>query len=126
MRGTLIFDGRCGFCTRAMDLLTRIDRHGRVETRAAQEPGVAARAGIAPDELAKSVWWVHDSDRCSGAAAINSALAAAIGRRLPLTIYRLPGVGTLQEAVYRRVAANRHRLPGTTPWCQRHPDRCAE
>ncbi len=44
--------------------------------------------------------------------------------RLPLTFYRLPGVGWLQERLYNLVAANRHRLPGDTPYCKRRPEEC--
>ncbi|KAA2262229.1 DUF393 domain-containing protein [Solihabitans fulvus] len=125
MNGTLIFDGGCGFCTRSRNLLTRLDRHGRVGTVPFQEDGVEERTGLRPDQLAASVWWLDaDGGRCGGAEAVNSALSAALGTRLPLLVYRLPGMGRLQEAVYRWVAANRYRFPGVTPWCQQHPAGC--
>jgi predicted DCC family thiol-disulfide oxidoreductase YuxK len=31
----------------------------------------------------------------------------------------------VQRRLYRWVAENRRRLPGTTPWCARYPDDCA-
>jgi predicted DCC family thiol-disulfide oxidoreductase YuxK len=123
--GTLIFDGRCGFCTRTRDLLVRLDRRHRISTVPFQAHGVPERAGVPAEELAKSVYWLDDDGaRYSGAQAANAALAAAIGTDLPLRVYRLPGIRTAQDAVYRWVSANRHRLPGTTPWCASHPENC--
>jgi predicted DCC family thiol-disulfide oxidoreductase YuxK len=55
---------------------------------------------------------------------MNAALSAAIGTRLPLTLYRIPGIRFVQEAIYRWVAANRYRFRGTTPYCQSHPASC--
>jgi predicted DCC family thiol-disulfide oxidoreductase YuxK len=60
----------------------------------------------------------------SGAEAANAALSAALGTRLPLLMYRAPGIRAVQEAVYRRVADHRYRFPGTTPYCESHPVAC--
>jgi predicted DCC family thiol-disulfide oxidoreductase YuxK len=125
MGGTLIFDGDCGFCTRSRDLLIKLDRRHRMSTVPLQRPGVPEQAGVSREELGKSVYWLaEDGSRCSGAEAVNAALSAALGSSIPSRIYRLPGVRTLQDAAYRWVAANRHRLPGTTPWCSSHPQNC--
>lgn len=62
--------------------------------------------------------------RHSGAEAANAAVSSAIGTRLPLAFYRIPGVRPLQDAIYRWVAAHRYRFPGTTPYCQAHPASC--
>lgn len=125
MQGTLVFDGNCGFCTRSRDLLARLDRRGRIRMIPFQEAGVSERTGIPADRLAASVWWLGcDGRRCHSAEAVNAALSAAIGTALPLRLYLLPGLRQAQEAVYRVVAANRHRLPGTTPWCRSHPGDC--
>jgi predicted DCC family thiol-disulfide oxidoreductase YuxK len=125
MGGTLIFDGDCGFCTRSRDLLVKLDRRHRIRTVPLQRPGVPELAGVSREELRSSVYWLaEDGTTCSGAAAVNAALSAALGSRIPLWIYRLPGVRALQEAAYRWVSANRHRLPGATPWCTSHPENC--
>ena len=55
---------------------------------------------------------------------MNAALSTALGTRLPLRIYRLPGIGAVQEAVYRWVAAHRYRLRGVTPLCESAPAEC--
>jgi predicted DCC family thiol-disulfide oxidoreductase YuxK len=125
MGGTLIFDGECGFCTRSRDVLVGLDRRHRVNAVPLQRAGVALRAGISREELAASVHWLDDDgSRCSGAAAVNAALSAALGTTIPQRVYRMPGVRAVQDAVYRWVARNRHRLPGTTPWCTTHPGSC--
>ena len=125
MGGTLIFDGNCGFCTRSRNLLIKLDRRHRMSTVPLQRPGAPELAGVSSEELGRSVYWVaEDGNTCSGAEAVNAALSAALGTRVPLRMYRLPGVRALQDAAYRWVAANRHRLPGTTPWCTAHPENC--
>jgi predicted DCC family thiol-disulfide oxidoreductase YuxK len=123
--GILFFDGACGMCTRSRDLLLKMDRTGNLQTEALQSPGAAQRLGIAPTSLLESVRWLDSSGAVySGAEAANAAFSVAIGTRIPLAIYRIPGVGFIEEAIYRWVAANRHRFPGTTPYCQSHPSAC--
>jgi predicted DCC family thiol-disulfide oxidoreductase YuxK len=123
--GTLFFDGTCGMCTRSRDLLLKMDRTGNLQTEALQSPGAAQRLGIAPTSLLESVRWLDSSGAVySGAEAANAAFSAAIGTRIPLAIYRIPGVRFIEEAIYRWVAANRYRFPGTTPYCQSHPSAC--
>jgi predicted DCC family thiol-disulfide oxidoreductase YuxK len=112
-------------CTRSRDLLLRMDRTGNVQTEALQSRGAAQRLGIAPRRLLESVRWLDSSGAVySGAEAANAALSAAIGTRIPLLVYRIPGIRFVEEAVYRWVAANRYRFPGTTPYCEAHPSAC--
>lgn len=125
MPNVLFFDGACGMCTRSVELLDRLDRTGKLQSEPLQSPGTAQRLGISSSELLDSVRWLDSSgDVYSGAEAANAALSAAIGSRIPLRLYRLPGVGYIEEAVYRWVAANRYRFEGTTPYCQSHPSAC--
>jgi predicted DCC family thiol-disulfide oxidoreductase YuxK len=125
MSGTLYFDGGCGMCTRARDFLVRLDRTGELETAPFQGPGVAALLGVSEERMHQSVWWVDSAGAvCGGAAACNAALSAALGSRLPLLLYRVPGVRTVEEVAYRWVATHRHGFPGTTPYCEAHPVAC--
>lgn len=125
MAGILYFDGRCGMCTRSRNLLEKLNRTGELHTEPLQRPGLAARLGVGEDELMRSIWWLDASGEIlSGAAAANAALAAAVGVRLPIVVYRLPGMARLQEAIYRWVAEHRYRFPGTTPHCENHPGAC--
>ncbi len=125
MSGVLFFDGACGMCTRARNFLVRLDRTGELQTEPFQRAGTAERLGIPAARLGESVWWLDSSgDVAGGAEAVNAALCAALGTRLPLLLYRVPGFGYAQEAVYRWVAAHRYRFPGTTPYCESHPAGC--
>jgi predicted DCC family thiol-disulfide oxidoreductase YuxK len=69
-------------------------------------------------------WQGVDSSRAAAAEAINAALAAALGTRAPLLVYRL--TRRAQESLYQWIANNRFRLPGATPWCDRYPADCTE
>ena len=123
--GILFFDGNCGPCTRCRDFLLRIDRTGDLRTEPLQAPGAAERLGVPESELLESVRWLDSSgDVYAGAEAASAALSAALGTRLPLALYRIPGVRWIEDVVYRWAADHRYRLPGTTPHCETHPDSC--
>ena len=125
MSGTLFFDGACGMCTRSRDFLLTLNRTGELHTEPLQTPGLADRLGVTPDRLMERIWWLDSSGTvCGGAEAANAAVAAALGTRLPLLVYRIPGMRSVQEAVYRWVADHRYRFPGTTPYCESHPVAC--
>lgn len=125
MTGVLYFDGVCGMCTRAVTALARRDRTGALRIRPFQESGTAELLGLTDAEMRRSSWWLDSSGAVyGGAEGVNAALSAALGNRLPLLIYRLPGVGALQRAVYRYVATHRYRFPGITPYCESHPVAC--
>jgi predicted DCC family thiol-disulfide oxidoreductase YuxK len=126
MDGVLVFDGRCGMCTRAVNRLIRFDRTGQLRVEPLQAPRIAERLGVPDGRLSESAWWLDSSGAVfAGAAAMNAALSAALGTRLPLWIYRIPGIGAVQDAVYHWVAAHRYRFRGVTPLCEAEPERCA-
>jgi predicted DCC family thiol-disulfide oxidoreductase YuxK len=125
MSGVLFFDGACGMCTRSVYFLMRHDRTGNVETEPLQGPGVAERLGIRHDQLLEAMRWLDSSGTVyTGAEAWAAAWSVALGTRLPLLIYRIPGIRFIQNAAYRWVADHRYRLPGTTPYCESHPVAC--
>lgn len=67
----VVFDGWCGFCTRCVRLLARLDRHGRLELLAAQRDGVPERAAVTLDDAAAAAWTLAPGGvRASGAGAI--------------------------------------------------------
>jgi predicted DCC family thiol-disulfide oxidoreductase YuxK len=125
MSGTLFFDGQCGMCTRSRNLLLKINRTGDLQTEPLQSEGVAERLGVPDSQLLDSVRWLDSSGQVyAGAEAANAAVSAALGIRLPLLVYRFPGIRSLEDAVYRWVADHRYRFPGTTPYCESHPVAC--
>lgn len=123
---TVIFDGSCDFCTWSAEVLERLDRDDRVTVVPFQAPGVLERYGLATGDAEAAVWAMSPSGkRYRGAGAVNLALAVALGTRLPMVLYLVPGIRKVQNAFYAVVARNRHYLRGVTPYCQQHPDACA-
>lgn len=121
--GRLVFDGECGFCTRCVSWLDRLDRHGRVETVPYQAAGVPESVGATAQACAEAVQWVGpDGRRRSGAAAVNGVLDVLTRTPLPTGLYRL--TSGVQERLYRWVADHRSRFPGMTPHCSAHPGAC--
>lgn len=112
-------------CTRSRDFLLKLNRTGDLQTEPLQRVGTADRLGISVDRLMEQVWWLDASGQVyGGAEAANAAVSAALGTRLPLLVYRVPGMRSLQEAIYRWVADHRYRFPGKTPYCESHPVAC--
>jgi predicted DCC family thiol-disulfide oxidoreductase YuxK len=125
MSGILFFDGNCGMCTRSRNFLLKFDRTGNLRTEPLQAEGTAERLGIPQSRLLESVQWLDESGAVyAGAEAANAAVSAALGTRVPLLVYRIPGIRSLQDRVYRWVAEHRYRFPGTTPYCESNPVAC--
>lgn len=123
--GVLFFDGACGMCTRSKDFLLKLDRIGDLRTEPLQRAGTAERLGVSPGQLMEQIWWLDASGQVyGGAEAANAAVSAAVGTKLPLLVYRVPGMRSVQDAIYRWVADHRYRFPGTTPYCESHPVAC--
>lgn len=129
---TLIFDGRCGVCTRAAGWLRRLDRGGRVELRASQERGVREAFGLTQEQTAVEIWAFRvqpggqDVMVSRGAGAASVALDVALGTRLFRVVYRFPPVRWCADRVYAWVSAHRGRFPGITPWCTQNPGACED
>lgn len=89
MDGVLYFDGYCGMCTRTTNGLLRVNRTGRLRAEPMQKPGTSERLGVEAHGLPESSWWPDSSGSVyAGAKAMN----AALGTRMPLRIYGIPGM----------------------------------
>lgn len=86
------------------------------------------RFGLSREALDQAAWTIDRSGRTlSGAAAINRTLEALGGGfRLIVALYRLPGVGWIEERLYRWVAGHRQyfRQLSVTPECDRPGVHC--
>ncbi len=90
-----------------------------------QKPGAPAAYGLSIAQCETAAWAVTPQrDRRPSAGAINAALAVAMGTRLPLRLYAVPGVKRVQDRTYSGIARNRRRLPGDKPYCRQRPDEC--
>lgn len=123
---TLVFDGRCGVCTRSVRMIKWLDGKRRVIAVPYQMPGVPASVGLTVEACKEAAWAVTpEGDRHRGAGAVNLVVAVALGTNLPCAFYRLPLVKRVQDSVYDWIAANRRMLPGDEPHCSQHPGECA-
>jgi predicted DCC family thiol-disulfide oxidoreductase YuxK len=85
---------------------------------------VLERTGLSREEATAAAWTIADGTKVGGPRAVALMLAVAWQSRVPLLPFRVPGVGRLLDAVYTLIATNRHRFPGTTPWCVEHGGEC--
>jgi predicted DCC family thiol-disulfide oxidoreductase YuxK len=93
-----------------------------------QKPGVIERYGITRAEADRTAWTIdRDGRRQEGAAAINRVLAELGGPLSQLAaLYRVSGIGALEEALYRWFAPRRSKFRrfGVTPECDEPDARC--
>lgn len=126
-RLTILFDGTCDFCTWSLRPLAALDRDRRVTPVPCQAPDLIDRFPVTRAQCTHSAWAVTpDGAAYPGAEAI--VLAIATARRWPRLIRLgwLPGVHALLRLGYAAVSRIRHRLPGTTSYCESHPEACID
>ena len=116
-RTVLVFDGDCGFCTWSAGLLQRWSTAG-LAVVPWQRADLGA-LGLTADECATAVQCVAPDGTYSGGLAVARALR---GCRQPWrsagVVLAIPALRPLVEHGYAWVAANRYRLPGSTPACR--------
>lgn len=113
----LLYDADCGFCTRSAAWLRRRGLRARIEPlQQADLPALGVDAVRAKREIPH----VDDSGQVSyGAEAIGRALqTGGLAWRGAGWLLAHPPVLWLARPVYALVAANRHRLPGSTDVCR--------
>lgn len=77
-----------------------------------------AALGLTAEDGMRQVWLVDGNGRLRGGAeAVNQAMRFCWWIRPFTYLYPLPGIRQLQDWIYRWVADNRHRLPGSTAQC---------
>lgn len=90
-----------------------------------QNPQIHSICGLTREQCEQAAWAVESSgERYRGAAAIHAALAFSLDQRWILSIYQLPVLRPIEDCVYRWIARIRRHLPGVTPYCKKHPEKC--
>ena len=108
---TLIYDGACGLCRQAVDLLRRWDREQALRFVPFQDGPAVARFGIALPALAGAMHLVLPDGRVyAGADAAPELLRLFPGKRWLASLFRVPGVLALARRGYAWIAARRHCL----------------
>jgi predicted DCC family thiol-disulfide oxidoreductase YuxK len=111
LRPTLIYDGECEVCRRAVTLVERWDRERRVALVPFQDQGRVAAFGIALPALAAAMHLVLPDGRVfAGADAAPELLRLLPGKRWMAWLFTLPGVMPLARRVYAGIARRRHCL----------------
>jgi predicted DCC family thiol-disulfide oxidoreductase YuxK len=118
----ILFDGTCAFCERAVTFIAARDRDAGFRFGAAQSPQAAAL--LAPygltREIARSIILIED-----GCVYLRSTASLRIAARLrwPWSLARLclAVPVPIRDAVYRVVAAIRHRVAGRSNACEIPP-----
>jgi len=120
--GIVLFDGTCAFCERAVVFIARRDPAGYFRFGASQSPQAAdllARHDVSRD-TARSIILLE-----RGRAYLRSTASLRIAARMrfPWSLLRVFLIVPvpLRDAVYRLVAAIRHRLAGRSNACEIPP-----
>jgi predicted DCC family thiol-disulfide oxidoreductase YuxK len=122
MPGVVLFDGTCAFCERSVIFIARRDPAGYFRFGASQSPegaALLARHGISRAS-ARSMILIED-----GQVYLRSTASLRIAARLafPWALFRwlLVVPRPLRDAVYRVIAAVRHRIAGRANACEIPP-----
>ncbi len=109
---TLVYDGQCRLCQRAVATVRSLDPPGRIEIIASQVPGVRARfPAIPPTAFDDAMHLIRpDGATWSGALAVEELLRVLPRTRWFAPVFYIPLVREIADAVYRWVARNRHSL----------------
>lgn len=124
----VVYDGWCGVCTRAVELLLARDRARCVSALPSQTPGLREDVGLSQVQTDRAVWVIDASGRrFSGAAAVNRALwELGDGWRVLARLYRVPLLRWAERRGYAWVAAHRGSFSrfGALPTCERPGTLC--
>ena len=112
---TVIFDGACGFCLRSIRIGKRLDWRHRIEWRARLEPGVNERfPQLSQEETQRRIVSIRaDGKIYGGFYAVRDILLQLPLTILPAALLYLPVMSVGGGPLYRWIAANRHRFPGS-------------
>lgn len=124
---TVIFDGRCRVCAWTIRTLGDLDRHHRLEMVPCQGIQGVDRFGLTREQCDRQVFVVRgDGSLVEGGQAAMLILATALEQPWLARVAALPVVRQVVNAGYMLLATVRRRLPGSTTWCDDHPEQCAQ
>ena len=113
---TVIFDGECGFCLRAIRIGKRLDWWHRMEWRARLTPGVNERfPQLSQEETQRRMVSIRTDGRAYGGFfAVRDIMLHMPLTFLPALLLYLPGMSLIGVPVYKWIAANRQQFGGTS------------
>lgn len=115
-RVTIIFDGTCGFCTRQVRYLHKLDRHNRLSSQPCQFVKHDPFYQLEDADCGAMAWAISDDGRREGGAQAFTLVASILlDSEWPVRVGRLPGIRQVLNLGYQIIARNRYRLPGDVP-----------
>ncbi|MDP9170335.1 MAG: DCC1-like thiol-disulfide oxidoreductase family protein, partial [Acidobacteriota bacterium] len=105
-RPTLIFDGDCSFCRLWVDFWRSLT--GDTVQYLPYQTALAQFPEIPVEDCRKAVQYITAERRFSGAAAVAELTAGVPGYESFSSLYRIPGIPTVSEFLYRIVASHRN------------------
>ncbi len=109
-RATVLYDGECGFCTRSVALLERLDWFGRLDALRIAEVD-PARLPVSPELLEREMGLVDEAGEVWYGADAFAELSVRTPLLWPMAVaLRVPGVLPLSRPLYRFVARHRRHL----------------
>jgi predicted DCC family thiol-disulfide oxidoreductase YuxK len=120
--GIVLFDGTCAFCESAVRFIARRDPAGYFRFGASQAPEAArllAAFGLSR-ETARSLVLI-EGGRCYLRSTASLRIASRLTRPWRWLAMFLAVPAPVRDAVYRAVAAVRHRLAGRSNACEIPP-----
>lgn len=113
---TLIFDGTCGFCTRQVRYVHKLDKHNRVASEPCQFVQHDPAYGLQDVGCGEMAWAITDDGRrAGGAQAFTLVASVMLDKQWPVILGRFPGIRHVLDLGYRVIAKNRYRFPGDQP-----------
>jgi predicted DCC family thiol-disulfide oxidoreductase YuxK len=120
--GIILFDGTCAFCERSVRFIATRDPDGYFRFGASQTPQAAellAKFGVTRDSARSIILIEGDRISLRSTAALRIASRLTLPWRLAAALLWIPV--PLRDAVYRVVAAVRHRIAGKSNACEIPP-----
>jgi predicted DCC family thiol-disulfide oxidoreductase YuxK len=120
--GIILFDGTCAFCERSVRFIATRDPQGYFRFGASQSPQAAdllARFGVTRESTRSIILIERDQIFLRSTAALRIASRLTFPWRLARLLLWIPK--PLRDAVYRVIAAVRHRIAGTSNACEIPP-----
>ncbi|WP_438444295.1 thiol-disulfide oxidoreductase DCC family protein [Gorillibacterium sp. sgz5001074] len=110
----LLYDGECNLCLATVEKLRRIRTTAQLHMQPLQTADPAQLPpGTSPEELLAELHLIDGQGRVyRGAASVVRILQTVPALAWLAPLYRVPGLRSLTDAVYRLIARHRYRLFG--------------
>lgn len=109
----LLYDGKCGFCSSVAGVLRRLDWRHRIYPLPYQVEGLPEEVGSSREEAHQTAMVLSPAGklwRAGGSAAASFDALLPFGFPLFRTLYSLPGLRWLGDALYFWVSRHRRQL----------------